>query len=241
MDMDGIKLLGSLLFSVAITCALISALDENFRIKCLGIVGIKPFFGEAATAAEVFRLDLNSCTAREVQERYDLLLQMVDTRSRFPIADGKRLHAAYKTAMMALIQRDAFEGLNSRRAAPQPPREPEHTFNSHYYRTYYGGSQNSRARTNGAAGHQSSQQSKQQSSQQSQQQGGRQNAQPQRTPKGIPWRVVLGVSASEKDASTIKTAYRKRAQRAHPDKGGSNDAMAQVNQAYDAAKAELQF
>lgn len=42
---------------------------------------------------------------------------------------------------------------------------------------------------------------------------------------------ILGVKP-EADQPTIKRAYRKRARKAHPDKGGSNDEMAAVNHAY---------
>lgn len=38
--------------------------------------------------------------------------------------------------------------------------------------------------------------------------------------------------ASDASADDIKQAFRRKAQSAHPDKGGSHDAMAQLNQAY---------
>lgn len=53
------------------------------------------------------------------------------------------------------------------------------------------------------------------------------------------WRQVLGVSATERDMSVIKTAYRKLAQSAHPDRGGSDAAMSRLNQAIAQARAEL--
>jgi hypothetical protein len=49
------------------------------------------------------------------------------------------------------------------------------------------------------------------------------------------WWVVLGVS-SFAPISEIEAAFRTAAKRAHPDLGGSNDAMTAVNVAYDAAK-----
>lgn len=52
------------------------------------------------------------------------------------------------------------------------------------------------------------------------------------------WREVLGVGAT-KDFQEVKRAYRLRSKDAHPDHGGSEVAMARLNAAYDAAKAEL--
>ena len=46
---------------------------------------------------------------------------------------------------------------------------------------------------------------------------------------------VLGV-AKEATPAEIKREYRKRAERAHPDKGGSHQDMAEVNHAYDVLK-----
>lgn len=55
------------------------------------------------------------------------------------------------------------------------------------------------------------------------------------------WRSVLGVSASERDVSTIKKAYRSRAAKAHPDRGGSDADMARLNAAFAQAREELSF
>lgn len=55
------------------------------------------------------------------------------------------------------------------------------------------------------------------------------------------WRQVLGLPENERDVRVIKQAYRKRAQIAHPDRGGSNDAMAKLNQAIEQAREELSF
>jgi DnaJ family protein C protein 3 len=41
------------------------------------------------------------------------------------------------------------------------------------------------------------------------------------------------------DAASLTTAYRMAASKAHPDKGGSDAAMAAVNLAYQQAKQEL--
>lgn len=50
---------------------------------------------------------------------------------------------------------------------------------------------------------------------------------------------VLGVSR-DADAATIKRAYRKKTKTAHPDKGGSVEAMTAVNEAYEVlSKPEL--
>ncbi|HEU0073591.1 MAG TPA: J domain-containing protein [Dehalococcoidia bacterium] len=63
-------------------------------------------------------------------------------------------------------------------------------------------------------------------------------------PKGArvkrPWHEVLGVMPTA-DAAVIKAAYRATAQTAHPDAGGSEAAMAELNAAYEQAKAERGF
>ena len=53
------------------------------------------------------------------------------------------------------------------------------------------------------------------------------------------WREILGVGQSERDPDKVKAAYRLAASRAHPDKGGSDDRMAEVNAAWDRAQQEL--
>ena len=57
-----------------------------------------------------------------------------------------------------------------------------------------------------------------------------------------PWWSVLGFSeqphAGSGFADVLRSAYRAAAQRAHPDKGGSDARMAQVNAAYAQAKQE---
>jgi hypothetical protein len=55
------------------------------------------------------------------------------------------------------------------------------------------------------------------------------------------WRRVLGVPMGELDVRAIKQAYRKLAQRAHPDHGGSDAAMARLNNAFAQARQELAF
>lgn len=52
------------------------------------------------------------------------------------------------------------------------------------------------------------------------------------------WRGVLDLPAGPITPTMIDAAYRAAAGRAHPDKGGTADAMAEVNAARDAAKAE---
>lgn len=49
-----------------------------------------------------------------------------------------------------------------------------------------------------------------------------------------PWWIVLGVSSTADDA-TIRTAFKKLALVRHPDRGGSNEAMAELNLAYERA------
>ena len=54
------------------------------------------------------------------------------------------------------------------------------------------------------------------------------------------WRAVLGVSPDERDLDKIKDAYRVAARCAHPDKGGSDARMAEINQAWADAQKALQ-
>lgn len=46
------------------------------------------------------------------------------------------------------------------------------------------------------------------------------------------WREVLGVGNTVQTAESLKAAYRRAASAAHPDKGGMNERMVEVNQAY---------
>jgi hypothetical protein len=52
------------------------------------------------------------------------------------------------------------------------------------------------------------------------------------------WRRILGVRG-EATIEHVESAYRLKARAAHPDKGGSQDAMAELNRARDAARLEL--
>lgn len=54
------------------------------------------------------------------------------------------------------------------------------------------------------------------------------------------WREVLGYSPTAVlDPATIKSFYKTAAKKAHPDQGGSHDAMAEVNRAHDEAMKEF--
>lgn len=56
------------------------------------------------------------------------------------------------------------------------------------------------------------------------------------------WFIVLGLNTKSPTADELKMAWRHAASTAHPDKeGGSNVAMAEVNQAYEQAKKELGY
>lgn len=55
------------------------------------------------------------------------------------------------------------------------------------------------------------------------------------------WRDVLGVPNVVQTEQTLKDAYRRAASAAHPDKGGTSEAMAAVNAAYELAKQELGY
>jgi len=57
-------------------------------------------------------------------------------------------------------------------------------------------------------------------------------------PKG--WREVIGVPAGEQDLAAVRAAYRRRAQSAHPDRGGSHEEMATLTAAMRQAEQELE-
>lgn len=54
------------------------------------------------------------------------------------------------------------------------------------------------------------------------------------------WRELLGLNVGFVSPSEIDEAYRRRAATAHPDKGGSSAAMAELNRARAEAKAAVQ-
>jgi len=58
---------------------------------------------------------------------------------------------------------------------------------------------------------------------------------------GPPWREVLGLSEDETDPRRIMDAYQVSRMKAHPDKGGSNEAFHRVEQAYKDAQIEGYF
>lgn len=53
------------------------------------------------------------------------------------------------------------------------------------------------------------------------------------------WREVIGVPPAERDLSVIRAAYRRRASVSHPDKGGTHEAMTELNKALMQAEKEL--
>lgn len=53
------------------------------------------------------------------------------------------------------------------------------------------------------------------------------------------WREVLGVSPDVYDLSLVRAAYRVLASRHHPDKGGTHEAMTELNAALTQAEMEL--
>lgn len=60
------------------------------------------------------------------------------------------------------------------------------------------------------------------------------------SPDGVDWRKILGFKPSEMvTPAAVDIAWRALADAAHPDKGGSHDAMAELNGARAAAKAAI--
>ncbi len=55
----------------------------------------------------------------------------------------------------------------------------------------------------------------------------------------LDWRYLLGVAPEESRLDEIKRCYRRKAQLLHPDRGGNALAMAELNRAYQMARAEL--
>lgn len=58
-------------------------------------------------------------------------------------------------------------------------------------------------------------------------------------PGVLDWRSVLKVDPGERDLERIRAQYRAAARSAHPDRGGSHEAMRDVNAAWDAAQREM--
>ena len=58
-------------------------------------------------------------------------------------------------------------------------------------------------------------------------------------PSERPWREVLGIDASSGNLEFAKSKHRHLAKECHPDKGGSNELMAELNVALESAKREL--
>ncbi|MFP3185544.1 MAG: hypothetical protein RXR52_35365 [Paraburkholderia sp.] len=53
------------------------------------------------------------------------------------------------------------------------------------------------------------------------------------------WREVIGVGPEVRDMPAVRIAFKKAASKAHPDKGGSDAAMSELNAALAAAEKEL--
>ncbi len=61
-------------------------------------------------------------------------------------------------------------------------------------------------------------------------------------PKGKrPWREVMGATYQSYGQIDLSNLFKDRARLAHPDTGGSNEKMQELNQAYAEAKAEFGF
>ena len=58
-------------------------------------------------------------------------------------------------------------------------------------------------------------------------------------PSERPWWEVLEFSSNRIDLDSVKGRYKHLSKRRHPDNGGSTDLMAELNVAFDSAKAEL--
>jgi hypothetical protein len=54
------------------------------------------------------------------------------------------------------------------------------------------------------------------------------------------WRATLGIKSDVRDFDAVKNIYRERASEYHPDRGGSDERMAELNAALKQARAELQ-
>lgn len=53
------------------------------------------------------------------------------------------------------------------------------------------------------------------------------------------WREILGIHPQEKDLGMIRPRFLEKAKQAHPDNGGSNEHMSEVNRAWEEAQAEI--
>lgn len=53
------------------------------------------------------------------------------------------------------------------------------------------------------------------------------------------WRDIIGVPSTVRDMPSVRIAFRRRASEVHPDKGGTHEAMTELNAALAAAEKEL--
>lgn len=66
-----------------------------------------------------------------------------------------------------------------------------------------------------------------------------QNRQQRTSVSASAWRAILGINPKENDIKVVTKSFRKLAQSAHPDRGGSNERMSQLNWAMGQARQEL--
>lgn len=58
-------------------------------------------------------------------------------------------------------------------------------------------------------------------------------------PNRVDWRAIFGLKNGDATVANVEAAYRRLAVERHPDRGGSDAAMADLNRARDQARAEL--
>jgi DnaJ-domain-containing protein 1 len=174
-----------------------------------------PLLPERADPFELFGLDRDTASREDVTEAAQARFGAQFARHgwAYPPSQRKLLRSYERMAQERIAFREELERLNRTEAA----RSERRAERAREHRR----AQAQGAQSGAQAGH------------------GRRQAPPQ--PAAVTgWRQVLGVGP-EHDAASIKQAYRKLASRAHPDRGGSNAFMAQLNVALAQAREELSF
>lgn len=186
--------------------------------ECIGMVVRRlrklPRVPEVLDAVRLFNLNPGIATAADVDEAAQALFGQLFASHfwAYPTSQRRLLQHHMKAAR----GRIAFEAEIDRMASTEAVRERQRAERAQAHRA---------AQQSTATGHP---------------QARRSTAAPAPRP-ATGWRRVLGLQSVETDAAVIKKAYRKRVSAAHPDRGGSTENTAELNEAFAEAREELAF